>query len=216
MKNFLKNIQLKPKKNKDNYDDDLVNHLSIKANPTFKIIIPLALLIFLCSVIATIFIFNDDTKEVTKPNINTNTIAKNKQVDNNSNNNNYIDLASLENPFVNKDSPIYVSNTPEKAEQMARIKNTNLPAIPNYNQNSNLPPIPSFNQNNLPQVAAINKASTSQIQGISSNEYGENIAIVDGKVVKEGDTLNGNTISKINNNGITFNNGNKIAYNIAQ
>ena len=191
MKSFFKNIQLKPKKNKDiSYDDELVNNLTIKTKPKLKVIISLI---------------------TTKPNINTNAIAKNKQA----NNNNYIDLASLENPFVNKDSPIYLANNPEKMVKN-KIQNTNLPAIPNYNQNGNLPPIPSFNQNNLPQVPAINTTPTSQIQGISSNEYGENIAIVDGQVVKEGDTLHGNTISKINNNGITFSNGNQISYNIAQ
>ena len=217
MKSFFKNIQLKPKKNKDiSYDDELVNNLTIKTKPKLKVIIPLTLLVFIGSVAATLFFFNYDSNNnkkntTTKPNINTNAIAKNKQA----NNNNYIDLASLENPFVNKDSPIYLANNPDKMVKN-KIQNTNLPAIPNYNQNGNLPPIPSFNQNNLPQVPAINTTPTSQIQGISSNEYGENIAIVDGQVVKEGDTLHGNTISKINNNGITFSNGNQISYNIAQ
>ena len=206
MKSFFKNIQLKPKKNKDiSYDDELVNNLTIKTKPKLKVIISLTLLVFIGSVTATLFFFNYDSNNnkkntTTKPNINTNAIAKNKQA----NNNNYIDLASLENPFVNKDSPIYLANNPEKMVKN-KIQNTNLPAIPNYNQNGN-----------LPQVPAINTTPTSQIQGISSNEYGENIAIVDGQVVKEGDTLHGNTISKINNNGITFSNGNQISYNIAQ
>ena len=40
--------------------------------------------------------------------------------------------------------------------------------------------------------------------------------VKEGQAVKEGDTLHGNTISKINNNGITFSNGNQISYNIAQ
>jgi hypothetical protein len=229
MKSFFKNIQLKPKKNKDiSYDDELVNNLTIKTKPKLKVIISLTLLVFIINkyfffiksfineITYILFFFNYDSNNnkkntTTKPNINTNAIAKNKQA----NNNNYIDLASLENPFVNKDSPIYLANNPEKMVKN-KIQNTNLPAIPNYNQNGNLPPIPSFNQNNLPQVPAINTTPTSQIQGISSNEYGENIAIVDGQVVKEGDTLHGNTISKINNNGITFSNGNQISYNIAQ
>ena len=203
MKSFFKNIQLKPKKNKDiSYDDELVNNLTIKTKPKLKVIISLILLVFIGSVTATLFFFNYDSNNnkkntTTKPNINTNAIAKNKQANN------------------NKDSPIYLANNPEKMVKN-KIQNTNLPAIPNYNQNGNLPPIPSFNQNNLPQVPAINTTPTSQIQGISSNEYGENIAIVDGQVVKEGDTLHGNTISKINNNGITFSNGNQISYNIAQ
>lgn len=221
MKSFFKNIQLKPKKNKDiSYDDELTNNLTIKTKPKLKVIIPLALLVFICSVALTLFFFNYDSTNnektpITKPNINTSTIAKNKQAYHNINNDNYIDLASLENPFVNKDSPIYLANNPEKMVK-TKIQNTNLPAIPNYNKNGNLPQIPSFNQNNLPQIPAINTTTSSQIQGISSNEYGENIAIVDGQVVKEGDTLHGNTISKINNNGITFSNGNQIAYNIAQ
>lgn len=49
-----------------------------------------------------------------------------------------------------------------------------------------------------------------------SDENGNKIAIVDGKIVKTGDSLNGNTISNINNNGITFNNGSQISYNIAK
>ena len=116
MKSFFKNIQLKPKKNKDiSYDDELVNNLTIKTKPKLKVIISLILLVFIGSVTATLFFFNYDSNNnkkntTTKPNINTNAIAKNKQA----NNNNYIDLASLENPFVNKDSPIYLANNQEK------------------------------------------------------------------------------------------------------
>ena len=95
MKSFFKNIQLKPKKNKDiSYDDELVNNLTIKTKPKLKVIISLTLLVFIGSVTATLFFFNYDSNNnkkntTTKPNINTNAIAKNKQA----NNNNYIDLA---------------------------------------------------------------------------------------------------------------------------
>ena len=38
MKSFFKNIQLKPKKNKDiSYDDELVNNLTIKTKPKLKV-----------------------------------------------------------------------------------------------------------------------------------------------------------------------------------
>lgn len=55
MKSFFKNIQLKPKKNKDiSYDDELVNNLTIKTKPKLKVIISLTLLVFIGSVTATL------------------------------------------------------------------------------------------------------------------------------------------------------------------
>ena len=62
MKSFFKNIQLKPKKNKDiSYDDELVNNLTIKTKPKLKVIISLTLLVFIGSVTATLFFFNYDS-----------------------------------------------------------------------------------------------------------------------------------------------------------
>lgn len=130
-----------------------------------------------------------------------------------------ISTAALgDNPFVSTDKYQNIEDmSQEKQEKLAKEAAKALPTIPNYtpqaylpgvNNNSSLPPIPTFNVPAMPE-------KTGQIQGIMSDETGNKLAIVDGKIVKEGDALNGDTISQINNQGITFSNGNKISYNIA-
>ena len=133
-----------------------------------------------------------------------------------------INLTSFENPFVLVDDYQNINDMSESAqEKLAKnmMQSNSLPITPNYNgvtssgsggQNTILPPIP-YIESQKPV-----ESKTSEIQGIMSDENGNKIAIVDGKIVKTGDSLNGNTISNINNNGITFNNGSQISYNIAK
>lgn len=117
-----------------------------------------------------------------------------------------------ENPFVNVEKYQNVSDmSKSKQEKLAEENSKNLPAIPNYTPSAylpdtGLPAIPTFD---IPNI------KTQKIQGIMSDENGNKLAIVDGKIIQEGDDLNGTTISKINNKGITFDNGNQISYNIA-
>lgn len=117
-----------------------------------------------------------------------------------------INLTSFENPFVLVDDYQNINDMSESAqEKLAK----------NMMQSNSLPIIPNYNGVTIESQKPV-ESKTSEIQGIMSDENGNKIAIVDGKIVKTGDSLNGNTISNINNNGITFNNGSQISYNIAK
>ena len=204
----------------EDYENDYIKNLSVK-KPKSKMLLPIGILVgvfLLCAVGTVYFSFFDvsgsdnNTNKIQNPKVNV-AVKKQKQTKIEPENE-FINLAGLENPFVTKQSPIYVDNAPQKPGKAVNTANTNLPAIPNYNYpQGSLPPIPAisgdFSKMNFPQ-------QNPQIQGISSNENGQNIAIVDGQVLKEGDKFNGSTISNINSNGITFSNGNQIAYNIAK
>lgn len=140
--------------------------------------------------------------------------------------NNNLNLTSIENPFVSIDNYQNINDMSKSAQERLanlnlaknNLKNESLPIIPNFNGTykneetssiqlpTQLPTIPQFSATNNERKV---------IQGIMADENGNKIAIVNGQVVKKGDTLDGAAISEINNNGITFNNGNKISYNFA-
>ena len=113
-----------------------------------------------------------------------------------------INLTSFENPFVLVDDYQNINDMSESAqEKLAKnmMQSNSLPIIPNYNgvtssgsggQNTILPPIP-YIESQKPV-----ESKTSEIQGIMSDENGNKIAIVDGKIVKTG--------------------GSQISYNIAK
>lgn len=203
----------------EDYENDYIKNLSVSKKPKSKMLLPISILVgvFLLCAVGTVYFsyfdMPDSTNKIKNPKENVLAAKKQKQIKTEPENE-IINLAGLENPFVTKESPIYVDNAPQKPEKKINTANTNLPAIPNYNYPSGaLPPIPAISgdlpKKNLPK-------QNPQIQGISSDENGQNIAIVDGKVLKEGDKFNGSTISNINSSGITFSNGNQIAYNIAK
>lgn len=144
-----------------------------------------------------------------------------------------VSLASTNNPFVLTDGYQNVNDMSQQRQEkyaMEQQRAQGLPAIPSYGYNGysapsgssnvyfpggkSLPPIPAVNNPNIP-TANMPSAPKSQIQGIMTDSSGNKMAIVDGQFVKAGDNLNGSTISSINNNGILFNNGNKISYNMA-
>ena len=204
----------------EDYENDYIKNLSVSKKPTSKMLLPISILVgvfLLCAVGTVYFSYfdmpDDNTNKIKSPKENVLAAKKQKQIKTEPENE-IINLAGLENPFVTKQSPIYVDNAPQKAGKTVNTANTNLPAIPNYNYPSGtLPPIPAIS-GDLPKMSLPKQSP--QIQGISSNEKGQNIAIVDGQVLKEGDKFNGSTISNINSSGITFSNGNQIAYNIAK
>lgn len=162
------------------------------------------------------------------------TKAANKKVNTIDNNKSFsVSLAATNNPFVLSDGYQNVADMSQQRQEkyaMEQQRAQNLPAIPSYGYNGysapsgspsvyfpggkTLPPIPSINNPNMP-TASMPGSPQSQIQGIMTDENGNQMAIVDGKFVTAGDKLNGSTISSINNDGILFNNGNKISYNMA-
>lgn len=203
-------------------------HLRVDNSSNKKEYIVLSLLLFIgCS----LFTYTTLSSKDTDTNLNASmdvTKASNKNAmmslkDNSINTmTDSINLTSFENPFVLVDNYQNINDMSESAqEKLAKnmMQSNSLPIIPNYNgvtssggggQNTILPPIPYI------EAQKPAESKTSEIQGIMSDENGNKIAIVDGKIVKTGDSLNGNTISNINNNGITFNNGSQISYNIAK
>lgn len=134
--------------------------------------------------------------------------------------NNNLSLSSIENPFVLIDNYQNINDMSKSAQERLanlaknNLKNNELPIIPNFSENYKNGNTSSIQLPTIPQFSATNNEQKI-IQGIMSDENGNKMAIVNGQVVKKGDTLDGAAISEINNKGITFSNGNKISYNIA-
>lgn len=185
------------------------------------------ILFFLIFIGCVIFTYTTLSPDKDKSNLNASmdvTKASNKNVKMSPKVNNIsnINLTSFENPFVLIDNYQNVEDMSESAQarlaQNKSVTQSNLPIIPNYSG------VNSYGQNNITLPDIPNLSTQSQnyndnqtiIQGIMSDENNNKVAIVNGQVVKAGDSVNGNTISNISNSGITFNNGNKISYNIAK
>lgn len=129
-----------------------------------------------------------------------------------------IDLAKVY-PFVMPSDDLFDNQNMQQnpTGSIAHLRNitSNLPSIPYYQYQNNYSRV---DRNNLPTIPGAGTAAPTikpqRIEGILTNPDGKNAAIIDGKIVSEGDSLNGNSISRIDNGGITFDNGDKISYGI--
>lgn len=118
-------------------------------------------------------------------------------------------------PFVKHNSVIKNQNTNNGQVVENSLQDKALPAIPagyrNFPQQNIQQPVPFMSVKSIPA----NKTDMG-ISGILTGSEGEkSIAIMaNGKIVSEGDNLNGKKISVINSQGIQFANGGSIAYEI--
>ena len=135
-------------------------------------------------------------------------------------------------PFILPDGSVVSSNAVNGVNGINSVPHiqqrmtSSLPAIPNYQPRPeglpmpNLPAIPSsgsgfvMSQNSV-QNPISKSPNSDEVQGVFTGDSGSNMAIMsDGKIVKEGDTYQGERIVYIGNDGIQFDNGNSISYGI--
>lgn len=116
-----------------------------------------------------------------------------------------VDIAAIYPFYIEsaKESPAIASPSPNSSG--------NLPAIPAYQPSPKVEsiPIPGMPPTMLPIPQAPNEG---KIQGVFVGESGKNMAIIDGKIVSEGDFYSDGRIAYIGGDGIKFDNGKTIQY----